>query len=264
MGRCCSAQFLQEMGTVAGGSIRRISVWICADSLFVYSMEVNKCPPTNVVSVWSKARFEELAWLGHCLEEDAGTLDNPFRLSTGSLRNFSVFGSHLSPHLSSDVGECDISIIRMILFNFICFLFSLRTITSIGGGTSLTLASVYSPNRRLSILIIFTFIIISFIIDVGVPQHTKFRQPPGVPPFRGKLRETGPPATRRTGFPSHRAGEERVYAVFRSVANDENENFEFRKLYLRGDNGDVSVIERGKGARGSRRESISLSPLYIY
>ncbi|KAL0904624.1 hypothetical protein M5K25_026753 [Dendrobium thyrsiflorum] len=28
---------------------------------------------------------EELAWLGHCLEEDAGTLDNPFRLSTGSL-----------------------------------------------------------------------------------------------------------------------------------------------------------------------------------
>ncbi|KAL0922035.1 hypothetical protein M5K25_005994 [Dendrobium thyrsiflorum] len=131
--------------------------------------------------------LEELAWLRCCLEVDACTLGNPFRLSTGSsswrpqspivlpelggersitsshclsrafssalkiswfivsteyqfrlgLRNFSVFGSHLSPHLSSDVGECDIFIIRMILFDFICFLFSLRTITSIGDGASL-------------------------------------------------------------------------------------------------------------------------------
>ncbi|KAL0907630.1 hypothetical protein M5K25_022049 [Dendrobium thyrsiflorum] len=81
--------------------------------------------------------FEELAWLRCCLEVDACTLGNPFRLSTGSLRNFSVFGSHLSPHLSSDVGKCDIFIIRMILFNFICFLFSLRTITSIGDGANL-------------------------------------------------------------------------------------------------------------------------------
>ncbi|KAL0924061.1 hypothetical protein M5K25_004866 [Dendrobium thyrsiflorum] len=141
--------------------------------------------------------LEELAWLRCCLEVDACTLGNPFRLSTGSggkrsitsshclswafssalkiswfivspeyqlrlgarvvdlfrlffilhwlltlvyiLRNFSVFGYHLSPHLSSDVGECDIFIIRMILFDFICFLFSLRTITSIGDGASLVL-----------------------------------------------------------------------------------------------------------------------------
>ncbi|KAL0919278.1 hypothetical protein M5K25_011364 [Dendrobium thyrsiflorum] len=87
------------------------------------------------------------------------------------LRNFSILGSHLSPHLSSDVGECSIFIIKEILFDFICFLFSLRTITSIGSGTSLALASVYSLNRWLSIFIIFTFIIIGFIINVGVPQH---------------------------------------------------------------------------------------------
>ncbi|KAL0919281.1 hypothetical protein M5K25_011362 [Dendrobium thyrsiflorum] len=91
--------------------------------------------------------------------------------SLAELRNFSILGSHLSPHLSSDVGECSIFIIKEILFDFICFLFSLRTITSIGSGTSLALASVYSPNRWLSIFIIFTFIIIGFIINVGVPQH---------------------------------------------------------------------------------------------
>ncbi|KAL0920093.1 hypothetical protein M5K25_009201 [Dendrobium thyrsiflorum] len=68
-----------------------------------------------------------------------------FRLG---LRNFSVFGSHLSPHLFSDVGECDIFIIRMILFDFICFLFSLRTITSIGDGASLVLV-LFSKLGRL-------------------------------------------------------------------------------------------------------------------
>ncbi|KAL0917872.1 hypothetical protein M5K25_012973 [Dendrobium thyrsiflorum] len=170
--------------------------------------------------------FEELAWPRCCLEVDACTLGNPFRLSTGSggersitsshilswafstalkiswfivspeyqlrlglcsshrirgacyilrsgltsnilhlmttlrstpysrdlrhskLGNFSVFGSHLSPHLSSDVGECDIFIIRMILFDFICFLFSLRTITSAGDGASLVLV-LFSKLGRL-------------------------------------------------------------------------------------------------------------------
>ncbi|KAL0905962.1 hypothetical protein M5K25_024415 [Dendrobium thyrsiflorum] len=64
------------------------------------------------------------------------------------LRNFSVFDSHLSPHLSSDIGECDIFIIRMILFDFICFLFSLRTITSVGDGASLVLV-LFSKLGRL-------------------------------------------------------------------------------------------------------------------
>ncbi|KAL0910267.1 hypothetical protein M5K25_021231 [Dendrobium thyrsiflorum] len=117
------------------------------------------------------------------------------------LRNFSILGFHLSPHLSSDIGECDIFIIKEILLDFICFSFSLRTITSTGGGTSLALASVYSLNRWLSIFIIFTFIIISFIIDVGVPQHVdNFHALASRPvfPFAGTSRRRIPEPVFRT------------------------------------------------------------------
>ncbi|KAL0926179.1 hypothetical protein M5K25_002385 [Dendrobium thyrsiflorum] len=82
----------------------------------------------------------------------------------------SVFSPHLSPYLSSHIGECGVFIIKEILLNFF-YLFSWGAITSTNGGTNLALASVYSPSWWLSIFVIFTFIILSFIIDVGVPQH---------------------------------------------------------------------------------------------
>ncbi|KAL0926240.1 hypothetical protein M5K25_002454 [Dendrobium thyrsiflorum] len=84
--------------------------------------------------------FEELAWLRCCLEVDACTLGNPFRLSTGSLRDLLIFGPHLSPH----VGEGSIFIIKEILFNF-PFLSSRGAITSAGSGASLVLVLVL-PN----------------------------------------------------------------------------------------------------------------------
>ncbi|KAL0928698.1 hypothetical protein M5K25_000612 [Dendrobium thyrsiflorum] len=89
-----------------------------------------------------------------------------------TLRNFSILGFHLSPHLSSDVGECGIFIIKEILFDFICFLFSLRTITSIGGGTSLALASVYSPNRQLPCLWHHPFLLHLHLVYLLPPLQT--------------------------------------------------------------------------------------------
>ncbi|KAL0907521.1 hypothetical protein M5K25_021936 [Dendrobium thyrsiflorum] len=124
-------------------------------------------PDSHAPSAMLCQGLEELAWLRCYLEVDACTLGNPFRLRTGSLRNFSVFGSHLSPHLSSDVGECDIFIIRMILFDFICFLFSLRTITSIGDGASLVLVLIFLLGMWLPIAIIFSII----IFDFNMPYH---------------------------------------------------------------------------------------------
>ncbi|KAL0906125.1 hypothetical protein M5K25_024590 [Dendrobium thyrsiflorum] len=82
--------------------------------------------------------FEELAWLRCCLEVDACTLGNPFRLSTGSLRDLLIFGPHLSPHLSPHVDEGSIFVIKEILLNF-HLLSSWGAITSTGNGASLVL-----------------------------------------------------------------------------------------------------------------------------